>query len=67
MRNPARIDEFCDRLKIAWKKLPDVRCGQFIMNCLGSMSAQGRDPFFPEEPEMIEFIEKYAEKYGIGD
>lgn len=67
MRNPARIDEFCDRLKVAWKKLSDWRFGQFIMNCLGSMSVQGRDPFFPEEPEMIEFIEKYAEKYGIGD
>lgn len=67
MRNPARIDEFCDRLKTAWKKLPDWRFGQFMMNCLGSMHAQGRDPFFPEEPEMIEFIEKYAEKYGIGD
>ena len=67
MRDPARIDEFCDRLKIAWKKLPDWRFGQFMMNCLGSMNAQGRDPFFPEEPEMIEFIEKYAEKYGIGD
>ncbi len=71
MRDPARIDEFCDRLKVAWKKLPDWRFGQFMMNCLGSMNAQGRDPFFPEEPEMIEFIEKYtekyAEKYGVGD
>lgn len=61
MRNPARIDEFCDRLKVAWKKLPDWRFGQFMMNCLGSMHVLGCDPFFSEEPEMIEFIEKYAE------
>ena len=67
MRDPVRIDEFCDRQMTAWKKLRDWRFGQFMMNCLGSMHAQGRDPFFPEEPEMIEFIEKYAEKYGIGD
>ena len=32
IRNPVRIDEFCDRLKIAWKKLPDWRFGQFMMN-----------------------------------
>ena len=67
MRDPARIDELCDRLKVAWMKLPDWRFGQFMINCLGSMNAQGRDPFFPEEPEMIEFIEKCAEKYGISD
>lgn len=64
MRDPERIDEFCDRLKVAWKRLPDWRFGQFMMNCLRSMHAQGRDPFFPEEPEMIEFIEKYAEHFG---
>lgn len=28
-----------------------------MVNCLGSMD---RDPFFPEDDEMIEFIEKFV-------
>lgn len=66
MRDPARIDAFCDRLKVAWKKLSDWRFGQFMSNCLGKMAATGRDPFFPEESEMIEFIEKYADDRSVG-
>lgn len=49
------------------EELPDWRFGQFMMNCLGSMHVLGCRPVLSEEPEMIEFIEKYAEKYGIGD
>lgn len=59
MRDPKRIDEFCDRLKVAWKMVPDLRFGQFMVNVLSDM-AQKKDPFFPEEPEMIAFIEKWA-------
>lgn len=59
MRDPNRIDEFCARLAAAWKKIPDWRFGQFMCNVLGDMSASGRDPFFPEEDEMIAYIEKY--------
>lgn len=59
MRNPDRLDEFYDRLKAVHKKyVPDWRFGQFISNILGDMAATGQDPFFPEEPEMIEFIER---------
>ena len=35
----------------------DLRFGQFMMCVLGDMQARGRDPFFPEEDEMIKFIE----------
>lgn len=62
MRDPKRIDTFCHRLAEAWKNLPDWRFGQFMMNCLGEMSANGRDPFFPEDDEMIKFIEVYCQK-----
>ena len=57
MRDIKRIDKFCKRLAKAWKKVPDWRFGQLMVNCLGSMS---RDPFFPEDDEMIEYIEKYT-------
>lgn len=60
MRSPDRLDEFYDRLKAIHKEyVPDWRFGQFMMNILGEMSSSGRDPFFPEEKEMIEFIEAY--------
>jgi len=29
------------------------------MNVLGDMQGSGRDPFFPEEDEMIEYFKKY--------
>lgn len=64
MRDPARIDPFCCRLSEAWQKLPDWRFGQFMMNVLGEMSATGRDPFFPEDDSMLEYIERYAEKHA---
>ena len=60
MRDPKRIRKFCNRLATAWEALPDWRFGQLMMNVLGEMSHGGRDPFFPEEDEMIEYIEKYV-------
>ena len=60
MRNPDRLDEFYDRLKKVHKeKYPDLRFGQFMMCVLGDMMSYGRDPFFPEEDEMIKFIEEW--------
>ena len=62
MRDPKRIDEFCKRLKAAWSTVPDWRFGQLMMNALGEMANTGRDPFFPEDDEMIEWIEQYLKK-----
>ena len=58
MRDPKRIRKFCDRLAAVWEQLPDWRFGQLMVNALGEM---GRDPFFPEDDEMIEYLEKYVE------
>lgn len=59
MRDPERIAGFCDRLAEAWKSVPDWRFGQLMCNVLGDMAASGRDPFFPEDDEMIDYIERY--------
>ena len=60
MRNPNRLDEFYDRLKKVHKERhSDLRFGQFMMCVLGDMQSKGRDPFFPEEDEMIKFIEEW--------
>ena len=60
MRDKNRIQAFCNRLARAWEKVPDWRFGQLMMNALGEMASKGRDPFFPEEDEMIAFIEEYV-------
>lgn len=62
MRDPNRIDTFCKRLANRWKMLPDWRFGQLIMNVFGEMD---RDPFFPEDDEMIEMIEKIVDNYKV--
>lgn len=62
MRDIGRIDSFCGRLAAAWRKVPDFRFGQLICNIFGEMSEK-RDPFFPEEDEMIEYIEKWVKEY----
>jgi len=60
MRNPNRIDTFCNELAKIWKNnCPDWRFGQFICNTFGQMAADGRDPFFPEEDEMIKYFRNY--------
>ncbi len=59
MRDPKRIDDFCDRLKEVWKQVPDWRFGQLMLNALGDIQAQtSRDVFFIEDPEMIQRLEE---------
>lgn len=60
MRNPDRIDIFLQKLGKIWKEnCPDWRFGQLMVNVLNSMQ---KDPFFPEEDEMIEYFENYFNK-----
>lgn len=62
MRNPERIDEFTTELNRVWKKyFLDWRFGQFMMNFLGFVqSKKNRDPFFPEESEMLKYLKEYC-------
>lgn len=63
MRDIKRIRKFCSRLATAWELLPDWRFGQLVYNVFGQMTSEGKDPFFPEDDSMIEYIEQYIEKY----
>lgn len=56
MRDINRIDPFLKKLGEYWKKVPDWRFGQLMVNFLGQLD---RDPFFPEEDEMLEKLEEY--------
>lgn len=39
--------------------MPDWRVGQFWMNFLGWVQNE-RDPFFPEESEMLTYLKEYC-------
>lgn len=59
MRDKNRIRPFLDKLGDYWGKVPDWRFGQFMVNFLNSLP---RDPFFIEEDEMLEELEKFFEE-----
>lgn len=60
MRDPARIEKFCTELAEVWKKnVPGWRFGQLVLNVFGKMWSESRDPFFPEEDEMLDHIKNY--------
>lgn len=66
MRNPQRIDDFCETLKEVWHRVPDWRFGQFVSNFLGEVYSQKQiDPFFIEDAEMLKYLKKYLE--GINE
>lgn len=59
MRKTERIEPFLEKLGEYWKKVPDWRFGQLMVNFLGQLE---RDPFFYEEDELLEELEKYFSK-----
>ena len=54
MRDINRIDLILDRLKILWKKHPDLRLGQLILNVL-------QDPalYYVEDEQLIDLLEEF--------
>ena len=58
MRDVNRINPILDRLKTIWRRNPDLRLGQLILNAL-------RDPtlYYIEDEQLIEILEK---AYGRG-
>ena len=64
MRDPKRIDEFCDELKKMWHKVPDWRFGQLMSNALGAVYQRtDRDPFYIEDDQMVEELKKVFDNY----
>jgi len=61
MRDRNRLDSFYKELhRIHKQYFPDWRFGQLMCNFLGWVSGEKkRDPFFPEEDEMIRFLQEY--------
>ena len=60
MRDPKRIDKFCDEFGSIWKdNVPDWRFGQLISNFEYWLNGNGIDMFFPEEKEMLRLFKEF--------
>lgn len=61
MRDPKRIDEFCKEIAKYWKRVPDWRFGQLMMNVLGTSKI---DPFFLEENQSLKLFDEFFNDKG---
>ena len=55
MRDPKRVQAFCNRLAKTWETVPDLRFGQIINIAFSDGHGDG---FYDEDDAMIERIEK---------
>ena len=73
MRDPNRIDKFCDELKTIWHQVPDWRFGQLINNVTHAWNvARNSCPiFYAEDDEFFRFMNEYLRrlkmKVEVGD
>lgn len=54
MRDPERIDRICDLLKEVWKKRPDERLGQLLLNYIFGKNAPHDAYIFHKEDDITE-------------
>lgn len=54
MRDINRIDLILDRLKTLWKKYPDLRLGQLILNVINDPAL-----YYIEDEELIDLLEEF--------
>lgn len=64
MRDVNRIPKFTKELEKIWiQYYSDLRFGQLMMNFLNYVALEyKRDPFFPEESEMLKYLKEYVKK-----
>ncbi len=60
MRDPKRIPEIVGLVEKIWKKYPDLRLTQLIMNALKMSS----DPYYVEDDKLHEALKTYDEMEG---
>lgn len=68
MRDPKRIDKFCDLLKEIWKRVPDWRFGQLISNLGRQFEFEFEwTPgalFYMEDEEFMEELSRILAKFN---
>jgi uncharacterized protein YihD (DUF1040 family) len=60
MRDPKRIPKILKRIEKIWKKYPDLRLGQLIID--GTLLSGEEDLFYIEDEKLISKLEKFEEK-----
>lgn len=64
MRDPKRIDEFCDLLKEIWKRVPDWRFGQLISNLGKQLEWTPGGFFYAEDEEFMNELARILAKFN---
>lgn len=64
MRDPKRIDKFCDLLKELWKRVPDWRFGQLISNLGRQLEWTPGGFFYAEDEEFLEELNRILAKFN---
>ena len=64
MRDPKRIDEFCDLLKELWKRVPDWRFGQLISNLGRQLEWTPGGFFYAEDEEFMNELSRILSKFN---
>lgn len=62
MRDLNRIYKFCNEFDVLWGMHPDLRFGQLVEIVFSRIKADGKEPFFIEEDEMIKYFKEYLNK-----
>lgn len=70
MRDPARIDDICDRLKAVWHQYPDMRLGQLIYHVLTTYNNHdlfysNNDLFYIEDSDLVLHIENTVYRWMV--
>jgi hypothetical protein len=55
-RDPERIDAILDRLRVVWKRHPDLRLGQMVDT--GAKFWRDQRAFVPEDEALMDAIER---------
>jgi hypothetical protein len=59
MRDPNRIERIGNKLIEYWKRNPDQRLGQLVMNIeLIITKGKSHDPFYREDDEIEQFLDR---------
>ena len=60
MRDPSRIDYYCDELAELWHKVPDWRFGQLVCNAINAWNiTQKCHTFYAEDADFMKFLNEY--------
>lgn len=62
-RSTKRIEPTFDAIRKLWYQYPDLRLGQLLENVI----PEGKDLFYVEEEDLVQYIEDYYTEHVRGD